>query len=134
EDRRGERRARQLADYSATVLNELTWVDEITGTCFACFDRFEVMVSVAMLYFVATVNCEERERAGQAPIDAAFLLADDREYRQIARKLCLEAERLSRTDAQAFTGRVHQALQLYNSCGLCDPKRDNLYPFLGARF
>lgn len=41
------------------------------------------MISVAMLYFVAAIYCEERERDGNAPADAAFLLADHPEYRRL---------------------------------------------------
>ena len=55
-------------------------VDEITGTCFACFDRFEVMATVSMLYFAAAHYCEERERSGKASPNAAFLLADSSKF------------------------------------------------------
>ncbi len=91
EDGRSPRRERRLAEYGESVLRELAWVDEITGTCFACFDRFEVMVTVAMLYFVAAIYCEEREHAGQASPDAAFLLADDGAYRAMAARVLRDA-------------------------------------------
>src|SRR5205807_8485700 len=48
EDWRGPGRERRLAEYGRAVLRELAWVDEITGTCFACFDRFEVLATVTM--------------------------------------------------------------------------------------
>ena len=40
EERTGRGPERRLLEYNVTVLRELAWVDEITGTCFACFDRF----------------------------------------------------------------------------------------------
>jgi FADH2 O2-dependent halogenase len=132
EDWRGPHRERRLAQYGGTVLQELAWMDEITGTCFACLDRFDVMTSVAMLYFVAAVYCEERERAGQAPGDAAFLLADDVPYRQIAAAVCRAAPAVSRSGARSFAAEVQRRLEPYNTCGLCDPARRNLYPYAGA--
>jgi FADH2 O2-dependent halogenase len=132
EDWRGPRRERRLAEYGAAVLRELAWVDEITGTCFACFDRFDVLAAVSMLYFVAAIYCEERERAGQAEPDEAFLLADDAAYREAAATACREAPRVSAAEAGGFAAGVGRALAPYNRAGLCDPRRRNLYPYLGT--
>jgi FADH2 O2-dependent halogenase len=130
EDWRSPRRESRLAHYGETVLRELAWMDEITGTCFACFDRFEVMVSVSMLYFVAAIYCEERERAGKAPDGAAFLLADEEPYRRIAAAACREARTLSAEDAHRFALDLRRKLAPYNRCGLCDPARHNAYPYV----
>ncbi len=132
EDWRGPRRERRLAGYGEAVLRELAWVDEITGTCFACFDRFEVLAAVSMLYFIAAHYGEERERAGRAGPDDAFLLADDAAYREIAAAVCREAPRVSAAEASHFAAGVGEALAPYNLAGLCDPRRGNLYPFLGT--
>jgi FADH2 O2-dependent halogenase len=131
EDWRGPGRERRLAEYGAAVLRELAWVDEITGTCFACFDRFEVLAAVSMLYFVAAIYGEERERAGRAGPDEAFLLADEPAYREAAAAVCREAPRVTAAEAGRFAARVGEALVPYNLAGLCDPRRRNLYPFLG---
>jgi FADH2 O2-dependent halogenase len=122
-------RAQQLEEYGQAVLDELAWMDEITGACFACFDRFEVMVTVAMLYFVAAHYCEERERAGRAPPHAAFLLADEAAYREIAAAVCRQAPQVSAGDGSAFTAQVRRLVAPFNLCGLCDPSRHNMYPF-----
>ncbi len=132
EDWRGPHRERRLGQYGDTVLQELAWMDEITATCFACLDRFEVMVSVAMLYFVAAVYCEERERTQQAPGDAAFLLADEEPYRQIAAAVCRDAPSVCSEDAPRFAANVRRVLEPYNRCGLCDPARRNLYPYASS--
>jgi FADH2 O2-dependent halogenase len=131
EDWNAPGRAERLDAYSNRVVDELAWVDEITGTCFACFDRFEVMINVSMLYFVAAHFCEERERAGQAPPEAAFLLADNTSYRQLASTICRRA--LTERDAVAFAAHVRQALAPFNLCCLCDPARCNMYPYTGTR-
>ncbi len=128
EEGRGPGRAQRLGDYGRSVLNELAWVDEITGTCFACFDRFEVLATVSMLYFVAAHYCEERERAGQASPDAAFLLADDPAYRQLAARVVRQAPALAAADAGRFAAHVRDALVPYNLADLCNPARRNMYP------
>jgi FADH2 O2-dependent halogenase len=130
EDGRTAQRKRRLAEYGESVLRELAWVDDITGTCFACFDRFEVMVTVSMLYFVAAIYCEERERAGQASADAAFLLADDDRYRAIAARVVREAPSVPAAAAASFAAEFRAAVQPYVRAGLCDPARRNMYPYL----
>jgi FADH2 O2-dependent halogenase len=132
EDGRSPRRERRLAEYGRNVLDELAWMDEITGTCFACFDRFEVLTTVSMLYFVAAIFCEERERAGKAHPDVAFLLADDARYRAFAAEIVRQAPTVSAPDAAGFAAHFAGAIAPYNLAGLCDPTRRNFYPFLPA--
>jgi FADH2 O2-dependent halogenase len=132
DDFRSPRRAELLTGYGRRVLDELAWVDEITGTCFACFDRFEVMTAVSMAYFVAAHYCEERERSGKAPADAAFLLADDEAYRRGAAELCRRAPSVPSSAAGQFAADVRRMLEPYNLCCLCDPSRHNMYPYTGS--
>jgi len=130
EDWRGPRRERRLAEYSQSVLRELAWVDELTAACFASFDRFEVLATVTMVYFVAAIYCEEREHAGRAGPDDAFLLADDPTYREIAASVFRQAATVAPADSDRFAVSVRRALQAYNLAGLCDPERRNMYPFV----
>lgn len=123
-------RTHRLMEYGQTVLNELAWVDELTATCFACFDRFQVMVAAAMLYFVAAIYCEERERTGRA--NAGFLLAEDVNYREIAATVCRQAPTVPGDRAAQFAAAVGRSLGPYNLGGLCDPMRCNMYPFAGG--
>jgi tetracycline 7-halogenase / FADH2 O2-dependent halogenase len=129
EDWRGSKRTRSLANYNDTVLRELAWMDQITGSCFACFDRFEVMINVAMVYFVAAHYCEERERAGKAPADAAFLLADDVDYQRIGAAICGRAPATAAAEAASLAAEARRLLANFNLCNLFDPRRRNLYPF-----
>jgi FADH2 O2-dependent halogenase len=131
EDGRGPGRGRRLAEYGRAVLRELAWVDEITAACFACFDRFEVLVPATMLYFVAAEYCERREGSGRAGPDEAFLLADDPAYREIAARAFRQAPAVAAAEAPRFMMEVRRALGPYNRAGLCDPGRRNLYPFDG---
>jgi FADH2 O2-dependent halogenase len=129
---RGSVRRRRMVEYGPTVLRELAWVDEITGTCFQCFDRFPVMGTAAMLYFTAAIYCEERERNGLAGPDDAFLLADHPEYRAAAAHLFGKARTLPASEAGAFLAEAHRLLAPYNSCGMCDPGRRNMYPYTAS--
>jgi FADH2 O2-dependent halogenase len=132
EDWRRPRRKARLAEYGQAVLRELAWVDEITATCFACFDRFDVLATVTMLYFAAAIYCEERERSGKAGLDEAFLLAEDSNYRVIAAAALEQAPAVAAAQADAFAAAVNRALAPYNLAGLCDPLRRNMYPFVGT--
>src|SRR5262249_16351439 len=123
---------RRLNEYNQTVLRELAWVDEITGTCFACFDRFPILATAAMLYFVAAIYCEERERTEQSGPDDAFLLADHEEFREIARRVFQQAGCTRAEDAERFEAEVSELVASYNLGGLCDPARRNMYPFITA--
>ena len=115
------------------MLRELAWVDEITGTCFACFDRFPVLATVTMLYFVAAIYCEERERTGRAGPDDAFLLADHPEFRAIADRVFRRAVCTPAEDAERFAAEVGNLLAPYNLGGLCDPKRrGDVISFIGT--
>jgi FADH2 O2-dependent halogenase len=132
EERAGPRRARRLHEYGEIVLREIAWVDEIAGTCFHCFDRFPVLVTASMLYFVAAIYCEERERSGEGRPDDAFLLTDHAPYREVASRIFREARRLPASEADRFAAEVQKLLAPYNSCGMCDPARHNMYPYLGT--
>ena len=87
------------------------------------------MIAAAMLYFIAAIYCEERERAGQAPADAAFLLADHADYQRIGADFCRRAPKVSAADASSFAAELHQALTEFNACNLLEPARRNLYPY-----
>jgi FADH2 O2-dependent halogenase len=126
-------REERLEEYGRTVIRELAWVDEITGTCFACFDRFPIMAAATMIYFTAATYCEERERKGEAGPDDAFLLADHAEFRSIADRLFTAAQTLPCSEAEWFLEEARRELAPFNRCGLCDPARRNMYPFIPAK-
>jgi FADH2 O2-dependent halogenase len=85
-----------------------------------------------MVYFVAAIYCEARERDGRAEPGAAFLLADDEVYREAAAALCRQALKVSSVEQDGFADSVRRALELYNLGGLCDPQRRNMYSFIGG--
>lgn len=125
-------RANQLATYSRTLFREMELLDQVTSACLARLDCFPIVVATSMLYFAAAIFTEERIRAGRDSPDDAFLLADDERFVSLAVELCDAAHRVAPTDAAAFTKRVATAIRPYNTAGLCDPDRRNMYPFTGS--
>jgi FADH2 O2-dependent halogenase len=132
EERTEHGRERRLHEYNQTVLRELAWVDEITGTCFKCFDRFPILATAVMLYFAAAIYCEERERSGQSGSDDAFLLAEHAPFREIAGEIFDRAVRTPSDEAARFGRDVGEQIAPFNLGGLCDPDRFNMYPFISG--
>jgi len=123
-------REERLVDYSQTLFREVGVMDRITSACFECFDRFDVVVATAMLYFAAVTYGEERIRASLSLPNESFLLANDPRFTAAVADLCDEAIAVDASGAGAFAKRVAAAVEPYNSVGLCDPSRRNLYPYI----
>ncbi len=120
-----------MRDYDRRFASELDLIDRITSTCFANLDRFESLTHIVMLYFAAAITCEERIRAGDDENARGFLLADDSTYLEIVESCCKTA--LDRNHNSGELGNlVRDQLKPYNSAGLCDPSRRNMYPFTGT--
>ncbi len=122
-------REQHLADYAGAVMREMRRVDRIVSACYQTFDRFDVMVSVSMLYFVAAIYAEERIRAGKSVPSDEFLLAHDEAFAKIIGKIGNSTARDATGGGPAFASRVHRMIEPYNTAGLCDPERRNVYPF-----
>lgn len=118
-------------EYNERLIGEFRMVDEITSTCFECFDRFGVMTTAAMLYFVAATHCEETLRANPGS-DVGFLLADNTTFCNLVRDMCQRARSCAAHHADDFWGYVGATLRPFNRAGLCDPARRNMYPYLST--
>lgn len=122
-------RREQLRAYGETIFREVELMDRITAACFARFDCFEILASATMPYFAAVTYMEERIRAGEDDDLGAFLLADNERFRAIVDRVCSAA---MKTDAAAAHGLAHEtaaAIEPYNTVGLSDPAKCNVYPF-----
>lgn len=130
EEWKSNQRSERLAAYNSKTLNELAWVDQITGCCFECFDRFDVLCAVSMVYFIAAIFCEEQETEGAGSPDPAFLLADHAEYRSIAADIFDLAPKIRADQNKDFVEHARSALSRYDRGGLCDPEKYNMYPYV----
>ncbi len=122
-------RTERLAAYGNALARVFDLADSLIAACLKSFDRFDVMVSLTMAYFAAAIYSEERIRAGLDTPDDEFLLAHDQRFRAIAAELCESAAKTGPTDAVEFARRTAELLAPYNTAGLCDPARRNMYPY-----
>ena len=129
-------RTAALQAYDRTLQSEIDTVDEIVHGCYSAFSRFDLLVSYAMFYFAAATVSEHARRKHRLQTASAFLLSGDPEFRQALRlasgqlQQVLQAGPTSRSDEEAYGRFVAGLLQPYNIAGLCDPARQNMYPFL----
>jgi len=65
-----------LARYGETVIKEICWVDSLVSAAYAVWDDFELFVEACRLFFIATINFEQRLHDGTFPEAAGFLSAD----------------------------------------------------------
>ncbi len=126
-------RSEQLGAYAKTMFREMRRFDRIVSTCIESFDRFGIMTSVSMLYFAAAIYSEERIRAGEHTEDDEFLLAQDARLAKIMAKVCNGSTGMAIGNELAFSKRVHRMIEPYNTAGLCDPEKLNMYPFASPK-
>jgi tetracycline 7-halogenase / FADH2 O2-dependent halogenase len=126
----GEERLELLDWYASATFREMRVVDRIVSTCLSLHDRFDLMTSVSMLYFAAATHSEELIRAGRAKADDLYLVTHDESFVKIVSKVCNAAIRSDVGDGGAFVRRVQRMIKSYNSAGLCDVERANMYPYV----
>lgn len=125
-------RQRIASSYHGSVHRSFELIDRLVAACMRSFDRFDVMTSLSMAYFAAATLTEERLRAGIDVTADGFLQSQDDRFFGIADELYRAVADVDRVDATAFARRTADLLTPYNTIGLCDPVRRNMYPFAGS--
>lgn len=126
------RLAEELHGHQETLRRELTLIDELVHGCYLAGRQFRLFVASSMLYFAAATTCERRW-LDRNPTHAAFLCADDPQFRSVVRDLYRRLESLPRSgppDAAQIAGyeqAVAAAIAPWNTAGLCDPSAGNMY-------
>ncbi|MGH3428195.1 MAG: hypothetical protein ACRDQZ_11635, partial [Mycobacteriales bacterium] len=94
---------------------------------------FDLLAAFTMYYFAGAIHSEERRQKGLAGERDEFLFSHHAPFREA---FCLGYERLleaardgSDTPALEYERRVAADIAAYNSAGLCDPAKRNMYPF-----
>ncbi len=125
--------AEELAAYEATLLREVEFLDRLIHGSYRAFRRFDLLAPFTMYYFAGAIHSEERRRRGQAgerdevlfshhpPFRAAFLAGYER---------LLQLVDADPQEAIGYERQVARDIAPYNSVGLCDPARQNMYPYL----
>lgn len=119
--------------YSADVVAEVLWIDEIVSACYAAKQRgFEAFVAACGLYFVAAVHCE-RQMAGRGRLRDGFLLHRCAELRRLAAWFSRSLQQLpldvafnaASDDVQRIIDELRLRLEPWNDFGLLDPRSNH---------
>ena len=65
-----------MAEYGESVISEIGWVDLLVSAAYAVWDDFDLFVEACRLFFIATIDFEQRLGDGQLPENLSFLSAD----------------------------------------------------------
>jgi FADH2 O2-dependent halogenase len=117
-----------LESYQAALFREIDFVDMLVAGTYRTFRDFRLLQAFAMYYFAGAITAEERRRQGKADPHSEFLHSHDLAFRAAVerayRGLCDP-----RVDIAAFQRQVAADIAPWNTVGLCDPRKQNLYPY-----
>ncbi len=124
--------ARQLLDYEAQLLGEADYLDRLIHGCYRSLGRFELFTAYVMYYFAGAMQSETRRRQGGP--DEGFLFAHHAPYhtavcRSHAALVELAARAPDPSATAAFQAQAALDVGPFNTIGLGDPARKNMYPF-----
>ena len=120
------RRVEALAQYSVDVIDEVRWIDQLVGNCYAAAAHsFDAFVAASSLYFVAAIHCE-RQMAATGEMRDGFLLARSANLQRVSHDASLMLDQLQ-TDhsANELNKWMRQQIQPWNDVGLLDPVAHN---------
>jgi FADH2 O2-dependent halogenase len=120
----------QLAAYEASLLREADFLDRLVHGCYRSFRRFDLLAAFTMYYFAGAIHAEERRQQGRAEEGDEFLSSHDPAFRTAFER---GYERLLTAvadgDAADYERQVARDIAAYNTAGLCDPMKHNMYPY-----
>ncbi len=125
----------QLAAYEKALFAEIEILDWLVHGCFRSLSRFDLFTSYTMYYFAGAITCESRRRTGAAALDDGFFLTHDPTFRSILRQAYEVILSLPPSYpvpphiAKAFHRQVARDIAPFNTAGLADPAKANMYPF-----
>ena len=99
---------------------------------YRAFGRFELVAGFTMYYFAGAIAAEKRRKQGRAGPDEEFLSSHIVEFRagfERGYRTLLELCRQESPDVEGFTRQVAGDIAPWNTVGLCDPAKRNLYPY-----
>jgi FADH2 O2-dependent halogenase len=117
-----------LARYDEVMQREIAFLDMLVHGSYRALGDFRLLSAFTMYYFAGAIASEERRRQGKARPDEEFLSSDVPEFRAAV-------ARAYRTlgggpvDVAAFERQAAADVAPWNTVGLCDPGKRNLYPY-----
>jgi FADH2 O2-dependent halogenase len=128
----------QLKQYEEILFSELDLIDQLVGGCYESLSDFQLFTSFSMLYFAAATTYEHRRiEEGMNP-HAAFLCADDSQFRNVVESVLDNLPSVTKPDGRnaaaisKFEQFVANAIEPFNSVGLCNPSVQNMYRYTAA--
>ena len=128
---RAEVLEQELQGYEQAVFTELRLIDKLVAGCYAAMPHFGLFQAWSMLYFAATITCEQRLMHGEA--SGYFLGADNPSIQKMVEDCWVELMRISGlvqpspTQIQRFTDLVREKITPFNTAGLMEPGSRNMY-------
>jgi FADH2 O2-dependent halogenase len=128
----------QLQQYEEILFSELDLIDQLVGGCYTAFADFRLFTAFSMLYFAAATTYEHRRAEGGWNPQAAFLCADDSQFQSIVETVLDRLHWVTETNERnsatfsEFEQFVANAIEPFNSVGLCDPSVQNMYRYTAA--
>jgi tetracycline 7-halogenase / FADH2 O2-dependent halogenase len=125
-----------LESYDDALQREIDLLDALIHGSHSAFNSFSVLAAFTMYYFAGAICSEVRREKREAEPTDGFLLAHDETFRGLVHSAYADVLRLTSQgmvlpeDARAFAERVRVDIEPYNPAGLCDPSKQNLYPYV----
>jgi FADH2 O2-dependent halogenase len=124
----------ELAAYEAVLTREVDFVDRLVHGCYRSFGRFDLLAPFTMYYFAGAIHSEERRRQGIVGEHDEFLFSHHRPFREAFERgyeqlLELTAAVPAVSTREAFQRHVKEDIAPYNTTGLCDSAKNNMYPY-----
>jgi FADH2 O2-dependent halogenase len=127
----GERQVR-LGAYQTAFFNELALIDLLVAGCNKSRHHFDLFSAYSMLYFTCTIQYEQSRLAGKIPDH--FLSADKPDITSIVQNCYNRLSELlkgnrspTQGEINAFVRLVSEEIEPFNSVGLMDPSKKNMY-------
>jgi FADH2 O2-dependent halogenase len=121
----------EMAAYDAALQREVDFLDRLVHGSYSAFRHFDLLAPFTMYYFAGAIHAEERRQRGLARESDEFLSSEPGPFRAAFEggyERLLEAVR-SGAPAEEYVRQVARDISPYNSVGLCDPAKQNLYPY-----
>jgi tetracycline 7-halogenase / FADH2 O2-dependent halogenase len=127
-----------LGQYESILDREITLIDKLVSGCYMARRDLRLWAAFSMLYFAAATTYERRRHSKTLPVEAAFLCADDLDFRRIvddlwqSLRVLTDAPTCSESQIARFERELANAIRPYNHVGLCDPEVHNMYRYTTA--
>ncbi|WP_340103841.1 NAD(P)/FAD-dependent oxidoreductase [Rhodohalobacter sp. 8-1] len=132
-----DKRNNRLSDYEDAFFRELKLIDLLVAGCYKSRRNFDLFTAFTMLYFICSINYEQSRLAGHVPDH--FLSAGNPELNSVMRRCFAELTSLleqsplpNRDKVERFKDFVIQQIKPFNSVGLMDPSKKNMYEHTAA--